>query len=93
MIGDVERDALGLLRDAGIAGRADRAASVSGLAAIFQASACSRPPEPKSRMFTAECSWLRKAPGRRLRSTAERRRKADGGRRVAGLDRTLRRGA
>ena len=28
-----------------------RAGPVSGLAAIFQASACSRPPEPRSRMF------------------------------------------
>jgi hypothetical protein len=31
---------------------------VSGLAAIFQASACSRPPEPRSRMFMG-CSTSR----------------------------------
>jgi hypothetical protein len=29
--------------------------SVSGLAAIFQASACSRPPEPNSRIFMDFC--------------------------------------
>jgi hypothetical protein len=30
---------------------AQNSRSASGLAAIFQASACSRPPEPSSRMF------------------------------------------
>jgi hypothetical protein len=31
---------------------------VSGLAAIFQASACSRPPEPNSRIFMGRNAYL-----------------------------------
>ena len=50
MVGDIEGDAFGFVGDSGIAG-AQNSRSVSGLAAIFQASACSRPPEPRSRMF------------------------------------------
>ena len=51
MVGGIERHQVAFARDAGIARRADRAVATSGLAAIFQASACSRPPEPRRRMF------------------------------------------
>ena len=51
MIVDIERDAFGVARYARIAGCANTADRSSGLAAIFQASACSRPPEPRSRIF------------------------------------------
>ena len=57
MVGDIERDAFGFPRDAGIAGRAPQFVS-SGEAAIFHASACSRPPEPSRRMFM-KCSQMR----------------------------------
>ena len=50
VVGEIERHAFGLARDAGIAGRAIELVGERARA-IFQASACSRPPEPRIRMF------------------------------------------
>jgi hypothetical protein len=49
----IERDQLGVLGDAGIAGRGvePAAAQQQRDCASFHASACSRPPDPSSRMF------------------------------------------
>jgi hypothetical protein len=50
VVGGIERRHLALARDTGIAG-AQISRRTSGLDVIFQASACSRPPEPRRRMF------------------------------------------
>ena len=55
MVRDIERHAFGLARDARHCPARTRVSSAAGESAIFQASACSRPPEPSRRMFMNDC--------------------------------------
>ena len=63
MVGGIERDQLGMLGDAGIARRRIQLASGSGDCASFQASACSRPPEPMSRTFMTDDPFAERRAG------------------------------
>ncbi len=61
VVGDIQRDAFGFTRDAGVA-RRHHSFVKSGEAAIFHASACSRPPEPIRRIFMKSRPGLRVEP-------------------------------
>ena len=62
MVGGIERHAFAHPRQCRGCPGAQKSWSSSGLAAIFQASACSRPPEPIRRMFM-RTRWLSRSQG------------------------------